>query len=279
MNELRATLAALIGFLLLLLVLAVAVVYFGQRSLIFPGSRALGAVRPEDLGGERVWLAAGGERTEAWLLPPRTSDSAGPLLIYAHGNGELIDHWVEAFEPARERGAAVLLVEYPGYGRSRGSPSEGTIRATLVAAYDVATKERGFAGRPVVGWGRSLGGGAICALARERPLAALVLESTFTSMTRMMLRGGMPNWLAPLLVRDPFENLGLLRRFTGPVLLLHGEHDEVVPPAEAEALRAETPGAELHWLPCGHNDCARPWPTVLGFLAAHGLLAEAGDRP
>jgi hypothetical protein len=279
MSELRATLAAVIAFLLLLLGLAVAVVFFGQRSLIFPGSRALGTVAPEDVGGERIWLTASGERSEAWLLPPRNAGGAGPLLIYAHGNGELIDHWVEAFEPARKRGAAALLVEYPGYGRSRGSPSERTIRATLVAAYDFATKERGFAGRPVVGWGRSLGGGAVCALARERQLAALVLESTFTSVTRMALLAGLPERLAPLLVRDPFDNLGLLHRFTGPVLLLHGERDEMVPPAEAEALRAASHGAELHWLPCGHNDCARPWPPVLRFLVAHGLLADAAAQP
>jgi hypothetical protein len=278
MSELRATLAALIGFVLLLLCLAVALVYFGQRSLIFPGSRALGAVAPEDVGGERIWLAATGARSEAWLLPARNG-AAGPLLVYAHGNGELIDHWVEAFEPARERGAAVLLVEYPGYGRSRGSPSESTIRAAMVAAYDFAMQQRGYAGKPVVGWGRSLGGGAVCALARERALAALVLESTFTSVVQMARRAGLPARFAPLLVRDPFDNLALLRRFRGPVLLLHGERDELVPPDEARALAAEALAAELHWLPCGHNDCARPWPPVLRFLAAHGLLADAEPRP
>lgn len=279
MSELRLTLGAVVGFLLLLLALAVAVIFFGQRSLIFPGSRALGAVAPETLGGERIWLDATGARTEAWLLPPRNGAAAGPLLIYAHGNGELIDHWVEAFEPARERGAAALLVEYPGYGRSRGSPSERSIQAALVAAYDFATQERGFAGRPVVGWGRSVGGGAICALARERPLAALVLESTFTSVIRMAQLAGIPERFAPLLVRDPFDNLTLLRRFTGPVLLLHGERDEIVPPAEATALQAGARAAELHWLPCGHNDCERPWPPVLRFLAAHGLLADAAVQP
>ena len=134
-------------------------------------------------------------------------------------------------------------------------------------------------GRPVVGWGRSLGGGAVCALARERSLAALVLESTFTSVIRMAQLVGLPARFAPLLVRDSFDNLTLLRRFTGPVLLLHGERDEIVPPAEATALQAGARAAELHWLPCGHNDCARPWPPVLHFLAAHGLLADAVAQP
>ncbi len=255
-----------------LLVIGFALIFFGQRRLIFPGSNALGATGPEPHGGERIWLEAGGVRSESWLLPARGGGAAGLLLVYAHGNGELIDHWVDAFEPARALGASALLVEYPGYGRSGGAPSERSIRTAMSAAYDHAVRERGFAPERIVGYGRSLGGGAVCALARERRLAALVLESTFTSMTSMAARMGLPALLAPLLLRDRFDNLGLLRRFTGPILLLHGERDEVIPPAEAEALRGAVPGAELHWLPCGHNDCARPWPLVLRFLGEHGLL-------
>jgi uncharacterized protein len=278
LSELRATLAALVAFALLLAGLAAAVIFFGQRSLVFPGSRATRDLEPEAFGGERVWLDADGARTEAWLLPARGGDGGGPLLVYAHGNGELIDHWIEAFEPARERGAAALLVEYPGYGRSRGSPSERSIQAAMAAAYDFATQQRGFAGRPVVGWGRSVGGGAVCALARKRELAALVLESTFTSVTQMALVHGLPAAFAPVLVRDPFDNLGLVSRFAGPVLVLHGERDEMIPPEHARTLQAAARGAELYWLPCGHNDCERPWPAVFAFLERHGLLA-GGARP
>jgi uncharacterized protein len=260
------------GTLLFAVALVGSVLYFGQRRLVFPGSRAFGTVQPESLGGERIWLDVDGGRSEAWLLPPRGGAGGGPLLVYAHGNGELIDHWVEAFEPARALGAAALLVEYPGYGRSSGSPSAVTILDTMTAAYDFAANERGFAGRPVVGWGRSLGGGAICALARQRTLAALVLESTFTSVTQMARLFGVPGWLAPWLVRDRFDNLRVVRRFEGPVLVLHGERDEIIPPSQGQALGNGSSHTELHLLPCGHNDCERPWPLVLDFLHAHGLL-------
>jgi len=276
MNALRWLLvvAALAG---ILLSLVFAVIFFGQRSLIFPGSSA-GAGGPESVGGERIWLGAGAARTEAWLLPARSGTAGGPLLVFAHGNGELIDHWAEAFEPARALGVSALLVEYPGYGRSGGAPSERSIRATMAAAFDRAV-ERGFAPERIVGWGRSLGGGAVCALALERPLAALVLESTFASVVSMAERMGLPRILARLLVRDRFDNLGALRRFVGPVLLLHGARDEVVSPTEAQALHKVVPNAELHWLPCGHNDCARPWSPVLRFLAAHGMLAPPERAP
>jgi pimeloyl-ACP methyl ester carboxylesterase len=272
MSALRGTLLFGIGVVVVVFALLVTLLYFGQRRVLFPGSRAFGTVEPETLGGERIWLAVDGARSEAWLLPPRAGTSGGPLLLYAHGNGELIDHWVEAFEPARARGATTLLVEYPGYGRSSGSPSARSIRDTMAAAYDFAVRERGFAGRPIVGWGRSLGGGAVCALARERALAALVLESTFTSVTEMARLFGVPGWLAPWLVRDHFDNLRVVRGFEGPVLVLHGERDEIVPASEGRALGSSSSRAELHLLPCGHNDCERPWPLVLDFLRAHGLL-------
>ena len=272
MSALRGTLLFAVTVGLLAFALVGSVIYFGQRRIIFPGSRAFGTVEPESLGGERIWLEVDGARSEAWLLPPRAGTAGGPLLLYAHGNGELIDHWVEAFEPARALGATALLVEYPGYGRSGGSPSARSIQGTMTAAYDFAVRERGFAGRPVVGWGRSLGGGAICALARERPLAALVLESTFTSVTQMARLFGIPGWLAPWLGRDRFDNLRVVRRFEGPVLVLHGERDEIVPPSQGQALHDGSSHVELHWLPCGHNDCERPWPLVLDFFRAHGLL-------
>jgi fermentation-respiration switch protein FrsA (DUF1100 family) len=231
-------------------------------------------VDPVLFGAERIWLDAAGQRSEAWLLPGRGEAGQGPLLLFAHGNGELIDHWVDGFEPARALGASALFVEYPGYGRSGGAASEPSIRVAMAAAFDHAVQDRGFAPERIVGWGRSLGGGAVCALARERPLGALVLESTFSSVSGMARRMGLPTWLAPLLLRDRFDNLGALQRFARPVLLMHGERDEVIPPAEAELLREARADIEFHWLPCGHNDCARPWPTVLRFLMAHGLLSE-----
>ena len=269
MSAARVALGSALAVAVLALALWWVLAFLLQRTVLFPPGRS----PPRDvdlarLGGERVWLDADGSRAEAWLLPARAGAPRRPLLLFAHGNGELIDDWRDAFEPARERGASVLLVEYPGYGRSGGAPSESSIRAAMRAAWDHAASQERVDRARIVGWGRSLGGGAVCALAEERPLAALVLESTFTSVRDMARRFLVPGFL----VRDPFDNLSLVRRFEGPLLLLHGERDEVVAVDHARALAAAAPRAELHLLPCGHNDCPRPWSQVLGFLAVHGLL-------
>jgi fermentation-respiration switch protein FrsA (DUF1100 family) len=264
-------LAALAAILLAAIGLAV-FVWVVQRALLFP-ARVETAPMPRAAApdGVQAWLDVDGARVEAWLLPARRPGPA-PLLVFAHGNGELIDDWAGAFEPAREFGAAVLLVEYPGYGRSSGSPGERSIARTMVASYDWARAQPGVDPARMVGYGRSLGGGAVCALARERPLAALVLESTFTSVRALARRLSVPGFL----VRDPFDNARTVAAFAGPILIVHGDLDTVAPVENAHRLAELARSATLRTYPeCGHNDCPRPWSALREFLLAHGLLALA----
>lgn len=255
-------------------------VFFLQRAVLFPRSLAVGAeADPARAGGERWWLALPEGRVEAWWLPAERTAAAEtrgagpepgprPLALFAHGNGETIDLWLDELARLRAWGVSLLLVEFPGYGRSQGSPTQRSVTAAMAAAYDRAAARPDVDRERIVGYGRSVGAGAVCALARERPLAALVLESPFASV-RAMARGfGLPGFL----VRDPFDNEAVLRAFPGPVLIAHGERDEIIPPSHAHALHAAAPRSELHLLPCGHNDCPRPWDALEAFLAAHGLL-------
>jgi fermentation-respiration switch protein FrsA (DUF1100 family) len=244
---------------------------FAEQRVLFPG-RVIRDGREVALGpgAERLWLDFAGARAEAFFLGAGSgAASPGPLLVYAHGNGELIDDWVDHVDALRASGVSVLLVEYPGYGRSSGTPSQASITRTLVSAYDWATSQPQVDSRRVIGHGRSLGGGAICALARERSLAALVLESTFTSVREMATAlYGLPGFL----VRNPFDNLSAIRGFSGPILLLHGERDEAIPVDHARRLHAAAPTSELEVVGCGHNDCPLPWPLVTAFLSRHRLL-------
>jgi fermentation-respiration switch protein FrsA (DUF1100 family) len=243
-----------------------------QRSAIFPAPPAPRFdVFARTPGAERIVVPSGDGESEAWLLPPAPDTARpAPALIFAHGNGELVDHWAGEFDEPRRRGLAVLLVEYPGYGRSSGSPSRDSIARAMVAAYDALAARADVDARRIVGYGRSLGGGAVCDLARVRELAALVLESSFTSSRSLAWRFGLP----PFLVRDPFDNLAALREFTGPVLVVHGERDEIIPVAHGHELARSAASSQLELLACGHNDCPRPWPALLRFLTEAGVLAQ-----
>jgi len=253
-----------------ILLLYWAVLFLAQRSLLFPGGMSEpGLTRPHD--AEEIWFHTSGGRVEAWYLPPLTTaarENPSPLLVYTHGNGELIDYWPGAFAEPRRWGFGVLLVEYPGYGRSQGRASEASIRESMLAAFDWARGRNELDTERVVAYGRSFGGGAACLLAANRPVRALILESTFTSVRAFASKFGAPGFL----VRDPFDNLAVVRQFAGPLLVVHGERDELIPVSNGRALAAAGRNAELELRPCGHNDCDAPWSRVRAFLAKQRLL-------
>jgi pimeloyl-ACP methyl ester carboxylesterase len=245
-----------------------AALFFWQRTLIFPAPSAAGApARPTD--AKVIWLETPTAKVEAWYLPPLVSSGArASLLLFSHGNGELIDYWPGDFEEPRRWGMAILLVEYPGYGRSGGVATQASVTATVLAAFDWARQEPSIDPARIIAYGRSVGGGAAAALAEERPVAAMILESTFTSVRAFARRYGAPQ----LLVRDKFDNLETVRRFQKPLLIVHGEYDQTIPVAHSRALHAAQPASELHLMPCGHNDCPRPWLILKRFLGGHQLL-------
>lgn len=249
-----------------------ALLFFGQRSLLFPAPSLAGAA-PPPADAEVVRLALPYGPVEAWYLPPLTRNTVpAPLLIFAHGNGELVNYWPQEFSTPRRWGMGVLLVEYPGYGLSAGRPGEASITAAMLAAFDWAAARPDIDAARVVAYGRSLGGGAASALAARRPVAALVLESAFTSVGAFARRFGAPAFL----VRDRFDNADVARSLRVPLLILHGEHDTVIPVAHAHALHAAQPASEIVVTPRGHNDMPRLWPTIESFLRRHRVLPDGG---
>lgn len=254
-----------------------ALCFFFQRSLMYPG-RAIDVGRQPPLSPGTVPLridtACG--RVEAWFLPSkgREAESKRPVLLFFHGNGEVIDFLPDEAEELRAMGMGVLLVEYPGYGRSEGTPSEESITAAAVAAYDAVIGRSDVDSRRVVAFGRSLGGGAACALGRQRPLAALILQSPFTSTRPFARRMLLPGFL----VRDVFDNRQALAAYPGPVLVLHGIHDDIIPVGHGRELARAARRGRLVELACAHNDCPPDrrafLRTVGGFLRDEGILAS-----
>lgn len=262
-----------VGVLLLLCAAWIPAVWFAQRQFVFPRSMARGAALPAPPPDAQVlWIETPAGKVEAWYFRAgNTLGLRGPVALFAHGNAELIDGNVEIARQYNRLGVHALLVEYRGYGRSAGTPSEQDIVADFAAARALV------GGRPEVDdtrWiyhGRSLGGGVACALARRAPPAALVLQSTFTSIDAMAPWPLLPAWL----VRDHFDNLGTLRALDRPVLVFHGTHDTIVPVAHGRTLAAAGKHARLVEVDSDHNDFPAASPEV--WAAIEGFLRENGD--
>jgi uncharacterized protein len=277
MRAARYLLAALVGAYCLYC----GALFSYQRVLFYPGARiSVPSAPPTGAAGlQRYWLPVSGGPVEAWYLPPLqpVGQARVPAVIFAHGNGEVIDQWVVGLDGFRSLGMAVLLVEYQGYGRSAGHPGEESIRDAMVAGFDVLRSSPAVDPRRIVAYGQSLGGGAVCELIRRRPVAAVILQSTF-STTRIFAR----RYLAPaLLVRDPFENLEAVREYPGPVLVIHGTSDGLIPFAEGAALAAAARNGRLLAYDCGHW-CWYPdrlpfWRDATQFLRQAGIIPP-GER-
>jgi hypothetical protein len=199
----------------------------------------------------RLWIEPEpGVRVEGWLLLPRV-DGSDPLVVLTHGNAELIDHCLDDAERWMERGYAVLLPEFRGYGRSGGRPGQEAIVRDVAALIAIAVKEPGIAPGPVILHGRSLGSGVAAQVAMrvQPPPAALVLESPFTSVAGFAWRYG----VSPLLVTNPYRTDRVLPTLSCPILILHSEHDEIVPFAHGERLATLNPRARLIRLHGSHN--------------------------
>ncbi len=201
-------------------------------------------------------------RPDGRLLPAydarrrRQSDDEGPVVLFAHGNaGNLFDRASLLDFFVRHTGARTLLFEYSGYGGTAGKPSEEEVYRDGLAAYDHLVDE-GVAPARIVLYGESLGSAVALKVASERPVAGVVVQAPFSSLSSLAWR--LYPWLplGPLLVRGAFPNAQRASRLTPPLLVVHGTKDEIIPFAEGQKLHAAAPaGTEL--LPiagAGHND-------------------------
>ncbi|MBW2602695.1 MAG: alpha/beta hydrolase [Deltaproteobacteria bacterium] len=253
-----------------------------QRQILFPRYLIDAPYRSEDHPFmEKIWIKTSFGKTEAWFLPPNPTKKAepSPTVIFAHGNGELIDFWPDELKRFNHFGIGVMLLEYPGYGRSEGTPSQKNITETFNNAYNILIERKDVDPAKIILFGRSLGGGAVCTLAAERPSAALILMSTFTSA-----RSFAKKYFAPgFLVRDPFNNLAVVRNYPEPVLVFHGKFDEVIPYSHGMALYKSALHATMITYESGHNDCPPDWETfwrdLEEFLNTSGIIKNIGSSP
>ena len=245
-----------------------------QDRMLYPGTvLPVPASLPKTPDARLIRLSFPTGESVAFYLPPKqASNGSRGAMIVAHGNGEIADYLVDALQAWRDSGLALLLVEYPGYGRAPGRPSDESIRDTMVAAFDWLVQQPEIDGKRIAAHGISLGGGAVGLLLRERPLAAAILHSTFTSLRAFPPEYGLPGFL----LRHEMNTLEAVRATTVPVLVVHGKDDTVIAPWHGAALAAAANMTDFELRPCGHgcfHDEGRPlYQRMQAFLRKHRIV-------
>ncbi|MGN2640163.1 alpha/beta hydrolase [Nocardia takedensis] len=194
---------------------------------------------------------ADGQTVHGWWLP---APNARGHVLFAHGNGGTIGDRVPLYALLVESGLDVLAFDYRGYGRSTGRPSEFGTALDARAARRALLEQPGVDPERVLYFGNSLGGGVAVELSTRYPPAGLFLMSTFTGL-RDAARSVYP-YLPARLVPDAYPSLRRVRDLRVPVLIMHGDRDELLPLRHAERLyEAAAEPKRLEVFPgAGHSD-------------------------
>ena len=224
-----------------------------DRFIFFP-VRELGNT-PADLGldyQDAFFTTPDEQRLHGWFVPgPRPT-----TLLWLHGNAGNISHRLDNIAMMHHKlGVNVFIFDYRGYGQSQGKPSEqGTYRDAQAALAHLKSVPEVDSDNIVL-FGRSLGGAVAVELASKEQVHGVILESAFTSVHSMAKRAYPFLPVGPFL-RTRYDSLAKIGKLSAPLLVIHGQDDEIVPYQEGVKLYEAAPQPkQFHSIPdAGHND-------------------------
>lgn len=240
-----------IGLLMVLMLL--------ETFLMYPvPDRADGEWAPQGLSYDEVdFVSSDGTRLHGWYSE---CPHAERTLLFCHGNGEHVAYLADEITNFQERyRASVLVFDYRGYGRSDGRPFEHGILADGEAALEWLMRRSGRPADQIVLWGRSLGGAVAVDLAAKHGAQCLVLDRTFSSMVDVAA-DKFPFLPVRLLLRNRYPSIERIKHYTGPLIQIHGQRDEIVPFRFGTGLFEACPSKRKEFIASpslSHNDL---WP-------------------
>jgi len=190
----------------------------------------------------------------AWWQQGEAAEG-GPVMLWFHGNAGNLTHRADNLRMLSSCRLSVLIVDYRGFGKSEGRPSEKGLYLDGDAAYRYLTQQRKIDPGRIVCFGRSLGAAVALDVALRHPVSGLILESPFAS-ARAMARKMMPVIPLWLFIRSRFDNLGRVGGLGASLLVIHGDRDEIVPFEQGVAVfdAAPEPKEFYRLRGAGHND-------------------------
>ncbi len=242
----------------------------GMIKIHGPGSRTPAT---RGLTFEELRISSGDRTLRAFYVP--AASATAPAVLIFHGNSEAISSWVEALKLLHDDGVTAMVFDYSGFGSSTGEPTLAHFREDGFAAWR-AFRARLPAATRACAYGLSLGSGVLLDVASELVPApdCVATSGAFTSARdAAVLFHRVPRLLAPLLP-NVLDNVAGAARLKAPLLVEHGERDELFPVAYAERIAAAHPGAELAIIPgMKHGDpvvhpSEAAWSSVVAHIKA-----------
>jgi len=264
------------GDLVAVVVVVLALVWFGQRSLIYlpdghmPDPAAFGLPDAE----VEAFETSDGLTLEGWFVPARATPT-GHVVLVLNGNAGHRGHRAPLAAQLAARGLAVFLFDYRGYGGGPGLPSEAGLARDARGALACLGRRFDVDLTKIAYFGESLGAAVAVELAGAFPPAALILRSPFTSLVEMGRRH-YPFLPVSWLLRDRYRSIDRIGRIASPLVVIAGDADRIVPLDDSRALFDAAPGPKTFVVVPGadHNDEA----LVDGPAVIRAVLDHLGSR-
>jgi fermentation-respiration switch protein FrsA (DUF1100 family) len=225
--------------------------FYANRSVYYPLKYPQGfwSVQAQ-LHAEDVWLpTSDGVQIHAWWV---RQEGARLATLYLHGNAGNVTHRYPQIREITAAGSSILMLDYRGYGRSAGWPTEKGLYTDAETAYQHLLKT-GYRPEQIILHGESIGSAVAVHVASRSPCAGVVLEAPFTS-ARDVARSVLPV-LGPMLIWS-FDSVKEIGRVRAPLLFIQGDRDEIIPLRLGRKLFAAAPEPKSFWIVEGarHND-------------------------
>ncbi len=202
-------------------------IYFFQRMMVYHPEKNI--IQTPAAGGlefeEVIVRTSDGISIHGWFVP---HESPRATLLYLHGNAGNISGRVESIHLLHTLGLSVYIIDYRGYGKSTGKPSEKGTYRDAEAAWNYLTEQREIPSDQIIIYGRSLGGAVAIWLAAHHTPRALMVGSTFSTI-RDIAEDLFPGFPARILSRIHYNSKKYIRQVRCPVLIMHSREDDLIP--------------------------------------------------
>lgn len=228
-----------------------ALYFFANRAVYYPSKYPQGFWDLQSqVAASDVWLnTPDGVKLHAWFVK---REETRLVTLFLHGNAGNVTDRIPHIREIVAAGSSVLILDYRGYGKSGGRPTEHGLYIDSETAFTYLLGQ-GYRARQIILHGESLGTAVAVDLAGRRPCAGLILEAPFTSGSDVA--GTVIPVLGPLLVRS-FNSVPKVRWILKPKLFMQGDRDEIIPLRFGQSLYAAAQAPKSFWIieGAGHND-------------------------
>lgn len=244
----------LFSILVVLILFVVYVKYLEKKSVFFPDAKL--KATPADAGLEYDDIhfeTKDGVTLHGWLIKAAQNYQRAPTLLFLHGNAGNIGDRVEKIRFFHKLDVNVFIIDYRGYGRSEGTPTEEGVYRDARDAFDYLRSRQDIRPDGVIVYGASLGGAVAIDLAVHRPVKALIVDSSFTSAADMakVIFPAAPAFLLSV----KWDSEEKIKELDIPKLFFHSREDRVVPYLLGQRLyEAASEPKEFFDITGGHND-------------------------